>query len=94
MSEQAEDSTKFEDENQASAMIADDDNAKLEIETADNDHNADADPMMESGTCSSPTANVIASAGMDLLPDKDFSFLTLELNKRQRCNAKAVEWLR
>ena len=46
-----------------------------------------------SGTGSSPTANIIASAGMNLLPDKNLSFLSDELNKRQRCNAKAVEWL-
>ena len=45
------------------------------------------------GTGSSPTANIIASAGMNLLPDKNLSFLSDELNKRQRCNAKAVEWL-
>lgn len=45
------------------------------------------------GTGCSPTANIIASAGLSLLPDKNLSFLSDELNKRQRCNAKAVEWL-
>ena len=50
-----------------------------------------ADSM--AGTGSSPTANIIASAGLSLLPDKNLSFLSDELNKRQRCNAKAVEWL-
>jgi hypothetical protein len=55
----------------------------------EDDYTADS----QLGTGCSPTANIIASAGLSLLPDKNLSFLSDELNKRQRCNAKAVEWL-
>ena len=73
----AEDPTEFEEEDQTP------------IVTEGEDYSTD----LLSGTGSSPTANIIASAGMNLLPDKNLSFLSDELNKRQRCNAKAVEWL-
>ena len=73
----AEDPTDFEEEDQTP------------IVTEGEDYSTD----LLSGTGSSPTANIIASAGMNLLPDKNLSFLSDELNKRQRCNAKAVEWL-
>lgn len=75
---------EFEDEDQAPGV--DEDQAPT---VAEDDYQADS--ML--GTGSSPTANIIASAGMSLLPDKNLSFLSDELNKRQRCNAKAVEWL-
>ena len=73
----AEDPMEFEEEDQTPIV------AEGEDYTTD----------LLSGTGSSPTANIIASAGMNLLPDKNLSFLSDELNKRQRCNAKAVEWL-
>ena len=64
----AEDPMEFEEEDQTPIV------AEGEDYTTD----------LLSGTGSSPTANIIASAGMNLLPDT---------NKRQGCNAKAVEWL-
>ena len=77
MEAQMEDPMEFEEEDQTPGVAENED--------------SNADALL--GTGSSPTANIIATAGMSLLPDKNLSFLSDELNKRQRCNAKAVEWL-